>query len=31
MLRKCTIAKELAEKYCVIFYDSKINEVSPKI
>ena len=27
MLRKCTKAKELVEKYNVIFYDSKINEM----
>ena len=31
MLRKCTKAKELVEKYSVIFYDSKINEMCPTI
>ena len=31
MLRKCSIAKELVEKYSVLLYDSKINEMYPSI
>ena len=31
MLRKCSIAKELVEKYNVLCYDSKINETCPSI
>ena len=31
MLRKCTKAKELIEKYSVKYYDSKINETRPTI